>query len=62
MDKGACCQDLWPEFDFWDPHGRRKDPTPTAVLSSSHGHDDVCTHIDNTQISIKHLIVKKINV
>lgn len=27
MDKGACCQAWWPEFDCWDPHGGRRDQT-----------------------------------
>lgn len=26
-DKGTCPQAWWPEFNFWDPHGRRRKPT-----------------------------------
>lgn len=49
--KGARSQVGWPEFDAWDPRGRRREPTSTTVLWPSPMYDGMhtwctqtCTH------------------
>lgn len=32
--KGICCQDSWPEFGLWDPHGGRE-PKPASCVPTS---------------------------
>jgi hypothetical protein len=58
VGKGAYCQAWWPEFSFWDPHGRKR--TSSSKLSSDlhilavHAHTHTHSHTPHTLTHTTH--------